>query len=123
MHFHDVPRSSSIAFPIFHPQAIHAFEFLGVVGDEDQVERESLAAELQIIGADLHTGFLKRVTDFRRFDGGIPIEWQQVEWLQKGGDFPPLPFSGSLQRKTPAYNSKMLTIDTAQSSGLQASRA
>lgn len=45
-------------FPIFNPQAGDAFEFAGVVGDERQIERKGLAAELQIIGADLGAVFL-----------------------------------------------------------------
>jgi hypothetical protein len=98
--FIDGLDSFSRAFPIFHPQAIHAFEFSAVMGDEGQIERESLAAELQVIGADFHAGFFKRVTDFRRFDGRIPIEGQQVEWLQKGGHFFPLPLGGVATEST-----------------------
>ena len=77
-------------FPIFEPQVVHAFEFPGVVGDESQIECEGLAADLQIVGTDFGAGFLKLETDFRCCHGGVPIEGQEVELLQKGCDFVPL---------------------------------
>jgi hypothetical protein len=90
----------------------------GVVGDERQIEREGLAAELQVVGADLGAVFLKLESDFGGFHGGVPIEGQEVERSRKVETFRPSR-SGSLHRKTPANNSKTLTIDTAQSSGLR----
>jgi hypothetical protein len=48
------------------------------VGDERQIEGEGLAAELQIVGADLGAVFLKLESDFGGFHGGVPIEGQEV---------------------------------------------